>query len=351
MKTEINYICATFLILFSSTGFAQVKTTDIENPYWYYSFNGERIEFEPVAEEILVEFKAEAESSAKIRALSKLNENYDALWKGQFKTTKEVNWSDKDEVLLLNTNANILKTEEILKQESEILGVLPKLKNKSTGQILFLQSSKIAFSQEVSTSDSTILRFLSEQSAFLLWQQDWKKRLPEFDLTSFQIKDEKELTEHYKESISIEKIRSRNQLALMLFSPDGLRAVNTRPGATVYKKNGYYELGYGDTGALKLYNFNTNTSFRLLFSGMSGPETVGIAWLTDALLVTVGTLWDLSGEFDKTAPAVMIFDLDKMTRRTLIGNFINALDFYKTRRLGNKPLTEPRLMFLYRGKN
>ena len=99
-------------------------------------------------------------------------------------------------MLLLNTNANILKTEEILKQESEILGVLPKLKNISTGQILFLQSSKIAFSQEVSTSDSTILRFLSEQSAFLLWQQDWKKRLPEFDLTSFQIKDEKELTEH-----------------------------------------------------------------------------------------------------------------------------------------------------------
>ncbi len=155
MKTEINYICATFLILFSSTGFAQVKTTDIENPYWYYSFNGERIEFEPVAEEILVEFKAKAESSAKIRALSKLNENYDALWKGQFKTTKEVNWSDKDEVLLLNTNANILKTEEILKQESEILGVLPKLKNKSTGEIVEFRPATfdVVFSQDIPASE------------------------------------------------------------------------------------------------------------------------------------------------------------------------------------------------------
>ena len=217
--------------------------------------------------------------------------------------------------------------------------------------ILFLQSYKMAFSQEVSTSDSTILRFLSEQSAFLLWQQDWKKRLPGFDLTTFQLYREAEITKLKVKPRSIEEIRSRNHLAFMLFSPDGLRAINAMAGSTVLKKNGYYERYFGHNYPLRLYDFATNTSFSIFTVGRYGPGIVGIAWLTDALLVTVGTEWNLKGDYDKTAPAVMIFDLDKKTWRTLTGNFINALDFYKTRRLDHKPLTEPRLMFLYRGKN
>ena len=216
--------------------------------------------------------------------------------------------------------------------------------------ILLLQNFRIAFSQELSATDSSILKFLFEEQAFLLWQENWKKRLPEFDLTAFQFHEEKELTEQFKDSTSIEKIRNRGHLALTIFSPNGLRAVNPLAGSTVLKKNGYYELGHGDTDALRLYDFTTNTSFPILIIGMYGPGIAGMAWLTDELLVTVGTHYDLSGDFDKTAPAVMIFDLNKMNRRTLIGNFINALDYYKTRRYGEKPLIEPRLMYQFRGK-
>ncbi len=217
--------------------------------------------------------------------------------------------------------------------------------------ILSLQSFKTVWSQNLTTADSSILKFLSEEQAFLLWQENWKKRLPEFDLTAFKFKEEKKLTEQFKDSTSIEKIRSRGHLALTLFSPNGLRAVNPMSGSTVLKKNGYYELYPGHNYPLKLYDFITNTSFSILFISRYGPGIAGMAWLTNALLVAVGERFDLSGKFDKVAPAVMIFDLNKMNRRILIGDFINALDYYKTRRYGERPLVEPRLMYQFQGKN
>ena len=192
------------------------------------------------------------------------------------------------------------------------------------------------------------MQFLSEQHAFLLWQQGWKKRLPEFDLTAFRFLNEKKLTEQFKNSTSIEKIRSKKHLALTIFSPNGLRGVNPRAGSGVIQKGGHYSLAHDDSDELRLYDFNSNTSFRLLFIGNYGPSIDGIAWLTDELLVAVGERFDLSGEYDKVAPAVMILDLEKMTMRMLVGNFIKSLNYYKTRKYGEKPLFEPRLAYLFR---
>ncbi len=213
--------------------------------------------------------------------------------------------------------------------------------------ILIYQNTKIASGQETSHADSTILTFLSQEQAFLLWQENWKKRLPEFNLTAFKFKEEKKLTEQFKDSTSIEKIRGKRHLALMLFSPSGLMAVNPRAGTEVIKKKAYYSLAHGDSDELRLYDFTSNTSFRLLFISNYGPLIEGITWLTDEMLVAVGERFDLSGEFDKVAPAVMIFDLNQMTMRMLVGNFIKALDYYKTRKYGEKPLFEPRLIYLF----
>ena len=127
--------------------------------------------------------------------------------------------------------------------------------------------------------------------------------------------------------------------------------MNPLAGSGVIEKNGNYYFAHGDSDELRLYDFTTNTSFRILFIGMYGPLIDGIAWLTDELLAAGGEHFDLSGETDKVAPAVMVFDLNKMTMRTLVGKFINTLDYFKTRRLGEKPLTEPRLMFQFRRKN
>jgi len=100
MKTKISF-CSSFLILFSNLVFAQFQATEKENPYWYYAPDGQRIEFIPVVGEILIEFKSEAESSVKFRALSqlKVNEKKDASSNVLFKTKRE-NLSDEDEVFL-----------------------------------------------------------------------------------------------------------------------------------------------------------------------------------------------------------------------------------------------------------
>ncbi|MCI0693759.1 hypothetical protein L0337_17350 [candidate division KSB1 bacterium] len=88
----------------------------------------------------------------------------------------------------------------------------------------------------------------------------------------------------------------------------------------------------------------------ILFIGNYGPWIDGIAWLTDELVVAVGEHFDLSGETDMIALAVMLFDFNKMTMRTLVGKFIPTLDYFKNRRLGGKLLTEPRLIFQFRGQ-
>lgn len=165
MKTKISF-CLSFLILFSNSVFAQFQAVEKENPYWYYAPDGQRIEFIPVAEEILIEFKPEAESSVKFRALSqlKVNEKKDASRNVLFKTTEKEKWSDEDEVFLTHTNNSILKTEEILEQESEILGILPKLKNKSTGEIVEFRPATfdIVFSQNLSAAE--IRSFLNKHN-------------------------------------------------------------------------------------------------------------------------------------------------------------------------------------------
>ena len=73
--------------------FAQFRATEKENPYWYFAPDGQRIEFIPVADEILIEFKPEAESSVKLRALSqlKVNEKKDTATNVLFKTTQKEN--------------------------------------------------------------------------------------------------------------------------------------------------------------------------------------------------------------------------------------------------------------------
>ncbi len=210
-----------------------------------------------------------------------------------------------------------------------------------------LQNVKVACGQKATHTDSTILRLLSEEQAFLLWQENWKKRLPEFDLSAFKFKEEKKLTEQFEDSTSIDKIRSKKHLALTLFSPNGLLAVNPRAGSGIIQKRGYYSLAHGDSDELRLYDFTSNKSFRLLLISNYGPLIDGIAWLTDDLLVAVGERFDLSGEFDKVAPAVMTFDLNQMTMRMFIGDFIRSQLYYTTRKYGAKPLSEPRLAYLF----
>ncbi|MGH7493045.1 MAG: hypothetical protein ACREOO_11690 [bacterium] len=195
-----------------------------------------------------------------------------------------------------------------------------------------------------------VLQFLSDQRAFLLWYEDWKKRLPEMELTTFQFRKEENLTEMLRDSTSIDRIRNRGHLALTIFSPNGRRAVNPMASSEVIKKNDYYDLVRDDSNELRLYDFTTNTSSRILFIGNYGPWIEGIAWLTDNLVVTVGEHFDLSGKTDMMAPAIMLFDFNKMTMRTMVGEFIPALNYFKTRRLGGELLTEPRLMFQFYAK-
>ncbi|MCH7962908.1 MAG: hypothetical protein IH852_03120 [Bacteroidetes bacterium] len=217
--------------------------------------------------------------------------------------------------------------------------------------LLMLVASSQTLSQEVTPANhSYILQLLDSSYVFVHWKTKWKEHLPSMTLEQFTLyrESEIEINTHSKKS-PLEYFLSKPNLAFFSFSPNGLLAVSSSESWSIFKRDGFYHVGYDDSSVLRLYDFSKEESYVVVHSGLYGPGFHGFAWLNDNLLVAVGAIWDLAKErddYDQVAPAAFVFDFAKMWVSMYRGNNVPAKDYYKNRPRGLS--FETKLMFDYR---
>lgn len=209
-----------------------------------------------------------------------------------------------------------------------------------SNESVFLDSSDKETGQTLKNRDSQVLDLLSERDAFLEWQNEWKQHHPSLDFTQFIFYVEKEI-----EPKKLQKINRVSLDPFMIISPKGEKAINFWAGVEIINEDSVYKPAFGTSKYIRVFDYLTNTSFQVLFTGNYGPWIRGAAWLDDNLFVAVGEVHDLSGSNDKISPAVLTFDLDKMSIRIFTHEYILASDYHKKRKRPVLYLTEP-LLFL-----
>jgi hypothetical protein len=201
--------------------------------------------------------------------------------------------------------------------------------------LCLLTASEYVFGRQLQEEDSRVLALLSDRRAFLSWHQEWEQHIPDLNLSDFQFEREQQIRKEHPR-----RIDSLGFHPLIISSPDGRRALNGWAGSEVYKKDGQYRLGFDDSDHMRLYDSALDTSYQVLFTGSYYPWIRGVAWLDDERFAAVGEVHDLSGPQDTIAPAVMIFDLDAMRIRFLVGKYVHAQDYHQKRRRPALILTE-----------
>ena len=142
-RSHISGVVICLLTFYLSLACAQNQS--IENDYWYNSPDGEKIEFETVNELMWVEF-AEATPDHK---------KSDVITTYKNSTTSSViipkNWKMSDEVMPLAAQLSATEKKTLRKNKPEILGMLPRLRNKATGKVADFRPATfdIVFSQEI----------------------------------------------------------------------------------------------------------------------------------------------------------------------------------------------------------